>query len=131
MRGFRSFEEMLEAVSEDMQAANAVTDDMQASLEIGDFFIREAHGFFIYGEVLDPITTENPEERAYEIERRNQPHMKHFRFTRCFSPMCPHGELGDVHVSTVTLKSASMFERCQEAKWPQNRDELMMILGVS
>ena len=131
VRSFNSFEEMAAAMEKDRNAADANTDAVQASLEIGDFFIRATQGILIYGEIHDPIDGDDPEERAFQTRMRDQPHMKLYRFTKCYSPLCPTGEYGDIHLSTVELKiSEAMFLRCKEAQWPQDRNELSAVLGI-
>jgi hypothetical protein len=60
-------------------------------------------GFPVFGEVLEGY----PEGRP-----------QHYRFCRCFSVVCPEGELGDVHVSTVRcIMSRGLFERLKEQGW--------------
>lgn len=85
-------------------------------LSHGDFFLREYHGFRIYGEVLDvggvllngqqlsSLSEEEREEYDDGVAQYAQPHMRFYRFTKCYSVACPRGEMGDVHLSTVVQK---------------------------
>ncbi|MFC1712834.1 hypothetical protein ACFL6S_04145 [Candidatus Poribacteria bacterium] len=85
---FDSVEEMMGAIDEARKSADAQVKPHQAALKIGDHFLQITEmGFWIWGEVLE----------CYEEDR-----MKHYRFCNCFSNVCPHGEMGDVHVSVVT-----------------------------
>ena len=99
-------------------------------LKAGDFFLREAHGFNIYGIVLDPtalLLRERPLEALDEEERAEyedtkasyeEPHMRFYRFTSCFSKVCPRGELGDTHLSTVRKITEAEFLTAKKAGWP-------------
>lgn len=131
IKSFSSFEEMLASMAQDRAVADAQVDPVQSGLKIGDFFIRETHGLVIYGEVLNPIDGEDEEEREFQRRTRNQPHMKHYRFTKCYSPVVPDGEYGDIHVSTVSLVlSREMFDRCRAAGWPQDPKDLWTLLDI-
>ncbi len=104
----------------------------QKLLKPGDFFVRAQSDFIIYGEILDPtpdpISEEGLDEEeleearaehAFELKLRNQPHMAAYRFSRCFSRICPQGEMGDIHISTVVkVISKESFEKARRANWP-------------
>ena len=128
---FNSPEEMMAYMEKSREAADANTDPVQASLNIGDFFIRTAQDIIIYGEICDPVDGDSEEERDYQRRVYEAPHMKLYRFSKCYSPVCPDGEYGDIHLSTVELKiSSEMFQRCKDADWPQDRDTLLSVLGI-
>jgi len=87
---FDSVEDMMQAVDSARIAADEQVKPHQAELKVGDKFLQITEmGFWIYGQVLE----------CYDEDR-----MKHYRFCNCFSNVCPHGEMGDVHVSVVTGK---------------------------
>ena len=70
----------------------------------------------IYGEII-----ESPFEQDREIFA--QPHMKHYRLSRCFSVACPEGEIGDVHVSSIrSLLEKETFELARRSHWPSLMD---------
>lgn len=95
----------------------------QADLRPGDFFIRylSDEDLVIWGEILEP----HPEDaHLYE-----QPHMANYRSTRCFSLACPEGEIGDIHVVTVTTAiGRAQFEAARAAGWPSDIEILQTIL---
>ncbi|MDX2199629.1 MAG: hypothetical protein SF069_11745 [Phycisphaerae bacterium] len=86
---FDSFDDMMEQMRRDQDAADRRVQPWQSAIKPGDYFRRESgYGFPIYGEVL-----------AEEEEREKA--LRHYRFCRCYSVACAGGELGDVHVSTI------------------------------
>ncbi|MFO7898939.1 MAG: hypothetical protein R6V58_07750 [Planctomycetota bacterium] len=101
---FDTHEEAMERLTEAMKAADARVVDWQAAMKPGEFFMAESGGDFpVFGEVLEDYR-----------EKR----LRHYRFCRCFSEVCPEGELGDVHVSTILCKlSRAAFERVREQGW--------------
>ena len=99
-------------------------------LNAGDHFLREAHGFKIYGEVLDVRTSilagrdeaelDDDEREELDDEARvyAEPHMQFYRFTKSYSVICPRGELGDIHLSTVEKKiTVEEFEAAKKRGW--------------
>ena len=77
-----------------MKPTDAQVVQWQAQVKPGDCFMSDwGEGFPVYGEE----------------------HLQHCRFCRCFSAVCPEGELGDVHVSTIRcIVSRGLFERLNE-----------------
>lgn len=60
-----------------------------------------------------------------ELESRQSPHMRNFRFVRAYSTLCPEGELGDWHISTVLcVLTPQQFKEASEALWQPNTDWL-------
>jgi len=52
------------------------------------------------------------------LEGYTEAHLRHYRFCRCHSVVCPEGEVGDVHVSTVLCRvSRAFFEAMRQAGW--------------
>jgi len=95
---YDSTEEMLDALTEAMEAADSRVQEWQAKIKKGNCFWQETeYGFPIYGEVL---------EDAYK-----EKHLKNYRFCKCYSSACPEGELGDIHISVVSgILSREEFE---------------------
>jgi len=101
---FDTAEEAEQRLTEAMTAADARVIAWQAAVTPGDFFMAESgEGFAVFGQVLE----------GYKEKR-----LRHYRFCRCFSEVCPEGELGDVHVSTlVCVLTREAFERVREQGW--------------
>lgn len=129
MKQFNSIDEMLSYMQARGEEADSRVEAWQ-SVKPGDYFIRlvEMGGdeVIIYGKVLDPIQEEinagaDEDEVAYQRELRDEPHMKHYRFARCYSELCPEGEYGDVHISTIALViTEGVFKSAQDAGWPSD-----------
>ena len=116
IQSFDSTKEMFETVRRAREAADAQVKPWQAAIKLGDHFVRVvmfgAERLTIYGEII-----ESPFLQDREIF--TQPHMKYYRFSRCFSVACPEGEIGDVHVSTVhQLIDKETFELARLSHWP-------------
>lgn len=89
VQSFDSFDEMMEQMRRDQEAADARVQPWQAEVKTGDYFQRPSgYDFSIYGEVL-------PEEEPRD------PNLRHYRFCKCYSIACVQGEMGDVHISTI------------------------------
>lgn len=102
----------------------------QSKLKPGDFCVRYVRGIAIYSEILDAadlllrgksIEDLDEEERMeYESVKNSyqDPFMQNYRFTRSFSYLCPNGELGDIHISTVSSPiSRSDFLTAKNNGW--------------
>ena len=116
IRTYSSIDDMIADIQADGKAADARVEQWQTELADGDCFMRivDAWGetVTIYCEI---VPLEYEEDRLLHAD----PHMKNYRFCRCFSRMCPDGELGDVHISTISAKlSRKAFEEAQAAGWP-------------
>lgn len=116
---FEDVEDLLDHLNHQRDVADSHVEAWQAALKPGDFFVRlipESEGIVaVYGEVLDPEAESDPES-IY-----NEPHMKHIRFTQCFSMLCPSGELGDTHVASMGRKlSKTQFNLAAEMGWPSD-----------
>ena len=101
---FDSFEEMMEAIERAREEADRRVKPWQREIKIGDYFEKDTpYGFKVYCQVLD----------EYE-----EPHMRNFRFCRCYSVACPDGELGDVHVSTAKRRiTKEEFQEMKRRGW--------------
>lgn len=128
---YSSEEEMFAAIEAARDAANAAAKPWQLAIKTGDFVLRYEQGMFVFGEILDPTLNADEEELEYTRELYAQPHMVGYRFSRCFSILCPEGELGDLHVCTVIcVLTRDQFEKAKEAEWPCNPDEVLEILDL-
>jgi len=101
---FDSLEEAQDRLREAMEAADGKVKPWQAVIGPGDCFVTDSlDGLLVFGEVLEAYT---------------EPHLRHYRFCRCYSVACSEGELGDVHVSTVLCRvSRAFFEAMRQAGW--------------
>ena len=135
IKSFDNLEDFFAAETTARNEADAGVEPFQAKLKPGDFFVRVyAHAdVVIYGEILVPGSDEELTEDGlseedlaeikaeYEAEAalRNQPQMRHYHFSRCFSQMCQEGEVGDVHASTIAaVIPRSSFEEARKLGWP-------------
>ena len=125
-KSFDSVDEMFDAVRRAGEEADKHVRPLQSGVSIGDHFaVLSDEGFTVYGEVLDPAKPTYPcsvevaAEIASEAKLYDEPHMRHYRFTRCFSVVCPEGECGDTHVSTIAaLMTPEVFEYSRSLGWP-------------
>lgn len=88
---FDTLEDMFAAEEANQKAASKMVKDWQRELKPGDCFIRSACGVVIYSEVIESEYAEDAEMYADGD----------YRFCRAYSRHCPHGEYGDVHISTA------------------------------
>ena len=142
---FDDVEDFFAAEEKARVEADARVQPYQAAVKVGDFVVRAACGMIIYGEVLDPCKSEEPEEglspedleeiRAeMEVERQSwaQPEMKNYRFSRCYSQACPEGELGDFHVSSVLCVIPPVaFKEAQRQGWPMRAEFVKAAANLS
>lgn len=138
---YESWEEMQADMQDNQKAADQMVKPHQAALKSGDFFVRLLLGIelIVYGEVLDPTkpahadhvySAEELDEIVQEAEIYKQPHMRNYRWSRCYSVDCPEGELGDTHVCTVHCAlTKEQFDLAQELRWPKDPEILGGILS--
>jgi hypothetical protein len=101
---FNSYEGMLEAIRRDQEAADSRVKPWQALIKVGQYFIRQADGIPIYGQVLG--------------EKRKPKNLKNYRFTKCYSVICPEGEKGEIHISTIEkILSKEQFLAARRRGW--------------
>jgi len=101
---FDSLEAAQQRLQQAMKAADGRVKPWQAAVKPGECFVSDGgDGLLVFGEVLE----------GYE-----EAHLRHYRFSRCFSVACREGELGDVHVCTIlALLSRRVFEEVRRAGW--------------
>jgi hypothetical protein len=118
---FDSLEDLLQAVTQDREAADQCVLPFQAEAKVGDCYVRllPDEGLVIFGELLDPTADCTGEELAEVRSLYRQPHMRHYRFGRHYSVACEDGELGDIHVANIAaIISRAAFAAAQALGWP-------------
>lgn len=122
---FDSMEDMQDAIALGREQADARSTEQQKACKIGDHYYRYEPDWdlHVYAEILDPVESDRQaggdEEELERLKRLYaSPHMQGFRFARCFSVICPDGELGDIHVSTITeFISNDEFKYAKKCEW--------------
>lgn len=125
---FDSYEALQQSMESAREKADANVTVGQTALKAGALVLRydPDSELVIYTELLDAIEGEraagaNEAEIAYVANLYNEPHMKNFRFGRHFSEACPDGELGDLHVCTVSaVMDRAAFDWFRENNWPSD-----------
>lgn len=117
-------DDVFRQIAEARRAADALVLGWQRQVRPGDRCLSYNHEveLFVFHEILDPLAgAVDEEERTYLRETYAEPHMEHYRFTKSYSAMCPEGELGDIHVSIVSLViPLSVWDRCRAWDWYGN-----------
>jgi len=88
-----------------MQKADEKVQDWQRAIRKGDYYRQETeYGFDAYGKVL---------KNAYR-----EKNLRNYRFVKAYSEACPEGELGDLHVSSVSeIITKEQFEKVRQNDW--------------
>lgn len=117
IKTFGSAEELFDELARMEDEAVRVYSDSpewKKSLKAGDYFVRVCpyEGLTIYGQCID---SKYPEDQESIEEGRT----RGYQFSRCYSVLCPEGELGDTHVSHMSAKlTKEQFEQARDAGWP-------------
>ena len=118
---YDTIEEMFESLKKAMDAADKRVKPWQEKMTTpGTYFYQEYEEFIIWGEILnkEEFLSPDEEEAEWEKQERANPALRNYRFCRCFSPLCPEGELGDVHVSEMSgLITKKTFEKARKNNW--------------
>lgn len=125
---FDNIDDMLSYIQEGREEADAAVGPEARQFVPGTHYARfiPDHGLLVYGEIIDPIESErqagaDEDEIEFQRQLRDEPHMKHMRFTKSYSEACAEGEFGDVHVSTMHVPlTKEEFERAKANAWPNN-----------
>jgi hypothetical protein len=133
IKTFGSFEEMLEDLHKNREAADARVGPEALQYKPGGYYLRyiETMRVFVYGEIYDPVEEDrklgaSEEELDYLRKVYEQEHMKHYRATKSYSVMCEEGEHGDVHVSTMLMPlTEEEFERARGLGWPNEGPSIL------
>jgi hypothetical protein len=122
---YGSVEEMLEDLGRAMKEADAKVRPVQAGIKSGQYFINYHRDLdlFVFGEILDISKLGYDEEEQKFIDQQYaQPHMRYYRPTKCYSVACPEGEIGDIHLSTISaIIDQELFGFYQENGWSKPR----------
>ncbi len=112
---------MMEAERKAREAADARVRLTQAAIKPGQYFINFRHGpdLPIFGQILDISKLGvDKEEQRYIDETYDEPHMRYYKPTRCFSQACEWGEIGDIHVSQISaIIDEQLFTFYKENGW--------------
>lgn len=116
MQEFKSVAEMIQFITEQHEATVALTPE-SLPVNVGDHVLRlEPIGnavLAIYGVITDPldywlenppVTAEDRAEMDYEVRSDAKDREDGFTFGMWYSEMCPNGELGTAHRSTLNMK---------------------------
>jgi hypothetical protein len=109
---------MFDAMRQDQEAADekAKTHHMGvADLKHGDCFVSPEPmlGVVVFGEVIEH-DDKYPEDNEHIRDAR----LRGYVYARCYSQMCPEGELGDKHITTIQAKiSREDFDRAKANGW--------------
>ena len=111
-KSYGTVEEMFADIEMNRKAADARINSQQSEIKPGDYFATDdGDDLVIIGEVLEPDHGSKGREAQYQRKLYAQPHMRGFRFTRCYSVMCTTGEYGDTHISRMTKISREEFQK--------------------
>lgn len=130
---FKTVKEMLEFVAAQHEAAVSLTPE-SVPVSVGDHVLRlENMGgnvLAIYGTITNPLdywvehppqTAEDRAEMEYEVRADARDRQEGFTFGMWYSEMCPEGELGTAHRSTINMKiSAEDFEVARSRGFPSD-----------
>lgn len=143
LKFYASMDEMWADEARNREAADARVTPAQASMAVGDCYMRyeSDFGLVVYGEVLDPSVPAapydknvSPEELAeYKADGAifDEPHMRYFRFCRCFSVIEPRGELGSIHCSTMDVPiPRHVFEIARRLDWPNDPTGMEIVEAI-
>lgn len=137
MKSYSTMGELVKDLKRAMASADSAVTPEQEAIATGMYAIRfTTEGYIVWSEIIDHMAhwkeklgvmnahdafrkggEEMEDEYKYEANLYLEPHMKHYRFSRTYSVLCPDGELGDVHVSTLTRIPSSVFETARTLKW--------------
>lgn len=111
-------EDFFDILEEMMSQADEAVQSWQTKLKKGDYYLQVMRIYgdtiYIFGKIL---------------KNYREPRMRNYRLVRAFSFVVPEGELGDVHVSSVTSKiSSQTFEQGKRCGWDINKIENLEII---
>lgn len=130
MFGFATPEEMVFFLHRHMMEQQAKETREVPEIGFGDCWIRVVdfvpEVVPIFGCVLTPEELErrlvaggaSREEAKFEVQMVVQMHSRGFRYSECYSTMCPEGELKDTHVNEILLTiTREEFEAARTNGW--------------
>ena len=101
---YNTLEEMFEDMDKQRRIADKSVNPIQALIQPGQYYVNYQPDIdlFVFGEILDYKTLGATEHEQKQInELYSQTHMRYFRPSKAYSTICPNGEIGDVHLSTI------------------------------
>lgn len=126
---YNSYEEMMQAMAENEDAANSRVSERQREVTWGSHYV----GFHPYADdVIVIFGYVFTQEQANESELRAgaseedaadaaaalaNAHERGYRFGRGYSSFLPEGELGSTHISTIWPVSKELFDAAMVAGW--------------
>lgn len=119
---FGSIEEAFAKMEDAERAANLVLHPRQQSINFGDYVIREAHGFIIWGYILEKEQRDEGED-AGTVDQLDRLFVRGYRYGRWHSSVLPEGEFGDAHISTMWPIMKEDFDKAGKYGW--GFDEIM------
>lgn len=135
--GFNSLEEILEYQEKAYNEAEARTLDIQREITYGDYVFRLHEEILIFGRVStqEEFLGNNlrGQEDEYNDEIRaewagiEEAHTRGYRYGRYHSNVCPEGEWGSSHVSTLWKITADDFEVAERNDWQMTPDMALRI----
>lgn len=108
-------ETVVEDLRKHLEYLDSKVTPAQSSLKVGDFFARTQElpdgNLAIFGEIIESCYPEDREDMLL-------PHNKNKRMVRAYSALCPEGEMGMAHVSSIEFRlSKERFEEAQQGGW--------------
>jgi len=102
---YETTEEMLDALTGAMEAADEKVQEWQKALRKGDCYRQGTeYGFSVFGVVLKNAC--------------RQKNLCNYRLVKAYSEACPDGEMGDTHVSSISeIISKERFEQARDNGW--------------
>lgn len=104
---FESVDDAFAAMDKAERAANESAHPFQKAIGYGSFAMRVAQGLTIWGFIPEKADVE-PYEETFE---------RGYRFGKWYSAVCPDGELGDAHISTLWPVMYEDFEHAKANGW--------------
>jgi hypothetical protein len=122
---FDSWEDAMEAERRAQERAAERTKPTQLDIKPGQYIIncRYFPDLPIFSEILDISKLgHDEEEQRYIDEVYGQPHMKYYRPTKAYSSACLWGEIGDIHVSEISvIIDKELFDWYKSNGWSKPR----------
>ena len=138
VRSFDSIEEAFHQIQLDKTVADARTQDWQRAFEVGEYFLAASGSIPIWGQVIQEYeecfsclgedSSEGCSECQGQGEVRIDPDLSQ-RFTKCFSYICPQGELGYTHGVTILRKISEYSFGVLQMRKPKSVEEATALLS--
>ena len=124
VRFYDTDEEMFADMSRAQIAADLAIRPIQERIGKGDHWMRSYDGFLIFGYIwTEADSIESARKGGWlsdykeEAEMMDESFIRGYRFGRAWSTVCPEGELGDTHISTMIPITREQFEEAKALRW--------------